>query len=137
MSVHVPAALRREVAARAGDRCEYCRIPAGFLTEALQVDDARPLRQGGPTDAANLTLACPACNLWKGYSVAAFDPATDRPVMLFNPRGDSWGEHFACRAGLIAGLTDGGRATVELLKMNELGAILLRRQALAEGFGFP
>ena len=36
---YTPAALRRDVIERAGDRCEYCLLPAGVAFFPHEVDD--------------------------------------------------------------------------------------------------
>ena len=126
MSVYVPAVTRRVVRERAADRCEYCRIVQAVERRRFEIDHVRPLRHGGRTVAANLALACPSCNLWKGPNVAAFDPADDRLATLFNPRVDVWADHFEATRGLASGLTPAGRATVAFLKMNDPLRVRLR-----------
>lgn len=42
--------------------CAYCGQPMAFY----HVDHVVPLAKGGGNDAANLALACPACNMAKG-----------------------------------------------------------------------
>ena len=134
MSVHVPAALRRTVRERAGNRCEYCRISQRFEINSLQVDHTRPLRHGGRTVAENLALACLPCNLWKGPNLTAFDPAEDRPEFLFAPRRDIWTDHFELHGGAVVGLTPTGRATAAFFKMNEPARVRLRaRSVVADG----
>jgi hypothetical protein len=46
---------------------------------------------------------------------------------LFNPRADSWSDHFAAIDGRIQGITEIGVATVSLLNMNDPDRIELRR----------
>jgi hypothetical protein len=57
-------------------------------------------------------------------------------VSLFHPRRDAWPEHFAWRGTLIVGQTAIGRATVQLLAMNDWQRVELRDnlQALGEPF---
>ena len=126
MSVHVPAAVRRLVRERAGDRCEYCRVAAWADRETLQFDHVRPLQHLGRTDAANLCLACAHCNQARGPNMSGFDPGDDSLVALFNPRADRWDEHFRAIRGLIFGLTPAGRASVRLLRMNAAERIFFR-----------
>jgi hypothetical protein len=54
-------------------------------------------------------------------------------VPLFNPRTDSWNEHFAFQGAMIIGLTPTGRATVRLLQMNAARRVELREMSLDEG----
>jgi hypothetical protein len=72
----------------------------------------------GPTDADNLALSCHSCNLHKGPNLSGIDPETGSTVALFHPRVQRWEEHFVRRGRIIVGLTDVGRATVEVLAMN-------------------
>ena len=119
--------VRRAVTERAGDRCEYCRLPQSAWTVGrLQVDHDWPRQHGGSDDLSNLALSCPPCNRFKGPNLTAVDPETGRVVRLFSPREDDWGEHFAADGGAVAGLTPTGRATARLLKMNEPDAVARR-----------
>ncbi|MFZ0593981.1 MAG: HNH endonuclease [Bryobacteraceae bacterium] len=120
-------AIKELVRRRAGNACEYCRIP----------QEATPLisfhiehivsRQHGGSDAPDtLALACDRCNAYKGPNLTSIDPHTNAVVPLFNPRLDTWGDHFAVRDGYITGLTAKGRATVRLLNMNAPRRVELR-----------
>jgi hypothetical protein len=42
----------------------------------------------------NLAFACVFCNRYKGSDIATVDPVTGEAVRLFDPRQDSWGDHF-------------------------------------------
>jgi hypothetical protein len=75
-------------------------------------------QHGGLDEVANLALACHHCNLHKGTNLSAVDPLSRQIVPLFNPRFDSWNEHFEIRGAMIEGKTPLGRATVRLLQMN-------------------
>ncbi len=61
--------------------------------------------------------------------ISARDPVTSREALLFNPRKDSWDDHFRWSKDqiLIEGLTPTGRATIVALKMNDPKIIELRR----------
>ncbi len=63
---YVPAALRRLVRMRAGERCEYCLIPENASFAPHQVDHVIAEKHGGLTDANNLALSCVLCNMCKG-----------------------------------------------------------------------
>lgn len=134
-SEHVPAALRRQVRARARGLCEYCRCPASFTTAAFHCEHAMPREAGGKTTLDNLAWACPWCNAHKYTKTYAPDPQTGRVVRLFNPRGQRWGRHFAWSADLmmIVGRTATGRATVVALHLNRPELLNLRRLLSAAG----
>ena len=60
MSVIISTALRRLVAQRAGNRCEYCLFPEAVALHRHEPDHIVPLQHGGATDPDNLAL--PACD---------------------------------------------------------------------------
>ncbi len=56
------AELREFVRRRAGDRCEYCRLPQEFSELRFHVEHIIPRQHGGTDDPGDLALACPDCN---------------------------------------------------------------------------
>lgn len=94
MSRHVSEELRRLVADRADDICEYCLIHNDYTFFGCEVDHVISLKHSGSTEPENLAYACSFCNRFKGSDVAALSPDTGEPVRLFNPRIDRWAEHF-------------------------------------------
>jgi hypothetical protein len=128
------AELRRLVRTRGGDRCEYC----GLRQEddpffRFHVEHVIARQHGGATDLDNLALSCHHCNLHKGPNLSGIDPDTGAVVALFNPRLQRWEEHFMLRGTLIVGLTETGRATVEVLAMNAPARRDLRTSPGASG----
>jgi hypothetical protein len=119
-------ARRAEVAARAGHRCEYCRLPTRGQVATFPVDHVVPKAAGGSADPGNLALACPHCNAHKWDAVEAADPLTGESVRLFHPRHDAWNEHFTWAAGELIGRTAVGRATVARLRINDPDMVELR-----------
>ena len=112
-------AIRHLVRDRAGHRCEDCLLPQKYaVVVRFHIEHIRARQHGGDNDPANLALACPHCNRFKGPNLTSFDPETDELVPLFNPRVQSWHEHFALDDVMLVGLTPIGRATVQLLHMN-------------------
>jgi len=51
--------LRDVVVRRAGNRCEYCQLPAYLQVGGFEVDHILPRSRGGQVDLANMALACP------------------------------------------------------------------------------
>ncbi len=103
-------AIREFVRNRAAHRCEYCRIPQDALLWAkFHIEHIRARQHGGTDDPENLALACRRCNLCKGPNLSSIDPETEVLARLFNPRTDSWSEHFALVGHRIIGLTNIGR----------------------------
>jgi hypothetical protein len=113
------AKLRQFARIRAGQLCEYCRVPQEFSELRFHIEHIVPRQHGGDDSADNLALACPYCNLRKGPNLTAIDPKTGMIEKLFNPRIDFWFDHFAYEGAYITGLTPTGRATVSLLEMND------------------
>jgi hypothetical protein len=128
------ATTRRSVRHRALDRCEYCRLPQRaqpFVT--FHVDHVVARQHGGTDDPENLCLACERCNASKGPNLSGRDPLTGNVERLFDPRHQEWPEHFQFRGSVIVGLTAIGRATVDVLNMNERRRVQLRVELLARG----
>jgi hypothetical protein len=46
------------------------------------------------------------------------DSTTGELTRLFNPRTDTWNQHFLIQAGRVIGLTPVGRTTANVLNMN-------------------
>jgi hypothetical protein len=127
------ASIREFVRNRANGQCEYCRLPqhaAPYFT--FHVEHIRARQHGGTDDLWNLALACPDCNAKKGPNIATVSPSTGKLVELFNPRQHTWQDHFAMAGPEILGTTEVGRATVQLLDMNEDRRIILRTSLQAE-----
>lgn len=88
-------------------------------------------------------MACRNCNEGRGDRCEGADPQTGEVVSLFNPRIERWSEHFAwdtSRTRLI-GLTATGRATVELLDVNDDRhgghSVRIRERDVADGYHPP
>lgn len=122
-------AVRELVRARAAGRCEYCGLPQALVPMVVfHVEHVVPRQHGGSDDPQNLALACFHCNLHKGPNLTGIDPETGRVVLLFDPRRDAWGEHFAMVDALIVGRTPVGRATARVMSMNASTRIELRTE---------
>lgn len=120
------SAIRRLVKSRADFRCEYCCLSEASSLLSFHVEHIIPRQHGGPSSEDNLALACPHCNLHKGPNLTGVDPDTGEITRLFHPRLDAWDEHFRLAGGRVIGLTEIGRTTLWLLKMNEGEQIELR-----------
>jgi hypothetical protein len=51
-------ALEELVRQRAGNRCEYCRVPQEYDKLPFEIDHVIARKHRGPTRASNLCLAC-------------------------------------------------------------------------------
>lgn len=116
----------REVEARAGRRCEYCRMHQVLQGATFHVEHIVPRSAGGSDDPSNLAWACPSCNLKKSNRVSAVDPVTEQEVSLFSPRLHTWEEHLSWDEYTAVGITPIGRALVAVLDLNHQRRLLIR-----------
>ena len=121
------AAVRRMVRERAGNRCEYCRLPQEQSPLfPLQIEHIRPRKHHGGDDLDNLALACIDCNLHKSSNISGIEPESGILTELFNPRRHVWDDHFEFRGPLILGKSAIGRVTIDVLNMNSYDQVALR-----------
>lgn len=118
---------------RAGFRCEYCQFPEAFSGLNFQMDHIIAEKHGGPTEEENLALSCIYCNSHKGPNLSGIDPITGEIVRLFHPRRDRWDEHFRWDGAVLVGSNPVGRATIEVLRINDSAAVALRRLFIRAG----
>lgn len=137
MSSSLPADVRRLVAERAGFRCEYCLVPDSLTFAPHEIDHIIALKHGGGSKLDNLAYSCAVCNKRKGSDVASYDRQTDRVIALYHPRRDSWGEHFQLEGARIVPLTERGRVTVDLLRLNRPTRLAERALLLEAGVLSP
>lgn len=127
MSVRSPQ-VRRRVREWALDRCVYCHAPESLSWSPHEVDHIVPANKGGTNDDENLCLGCRDCNLYKSDHIVATDPLTGESASLFHPRLQDWNTHFrwSVQGNKIEGSSPTGRATIHLLRMNEVAKVKLR-----------
>ncbi len=115
----IAAALRREILALDHQRCAYCRSPL-IAGVPMVVEHIMPLVAGGPSTLENLCLSCYRCNEFKGPRTDGVDPRDGQRTPLFHPRRQRWQEHFAWSGDgrIVQGMTACGRATIEVLRLN-------------------
>ena len=124
------AGTRQFVRDRAGGRCEYCGLHQTSSELSHHIEHIVARQHGGLDDADNLALACHRCNLHKGPNLTGIDPLTRGVEILFHPRRDQWADHFVYRGAYLEGLTPSGRATVEVLALNDARRLELRQELL-------
>lgn len=139
----VSDSTRREVRERAASRCEYCHADERWQFVRFTMDHVIPQSDAGSDEAENIALACRNCNERRSNLQQSADPQTGEVVRIFNPRQDNWNEHFSWSADrlYIVGLSPIGRATVQLLDMNDQRhggrTIRVRQRDLADRFHPP
>jgi hypothetical protein len=121
---------------RAGNCCEYCRLPQAFSSTPFQIDHIIAEQHGGRTVASNLALACLADNNHKGPNLAGIDPESGKRAWLYNPRRHKWSRHFRWQGPTLVGRTPIGRATIAVLAINLPHRVAQRAALIAEGV-FP
>lgn len=138
-SPHIPRALRARVAAQGRHRCGYCLTQETVVGVPMEIDHIVPTSLDGPTIEENLWLACSSCNEYKGAQVTGRDPETESIANLFNPREQSWSEHFVWtrRGDRVVGMTPTGRATIAILRLNRPLLVQARRRWVTAGWHPP
>lgn len=124
------AATRTIVRERANERCEYCLLPQRSCDLTHHIEHIVSKQHGGADVEENLALACHRCNLMKGPNLTGIDPVSGELTPLFHPRRDHWEEHFFIEGLRIKGRTPVGRATVNVLAMNDARRLELRSELL-------
>ena len=120
-------ASRAAVRRRAGNRCEYCQLRQEDSPLALlHIEHVVPRKHGGGDELDNLALACIDCNLHKGSNLTGIDPESGQITTLFNPRQQTWSDHFEWRGITVFGLTAIGRTTIRVLEINSDDHLTLR-----------
>jgi hypothetical protein len=125
----IPDAIRQRVRKAARERCGYCLSPQRYVMGKLEVEHIIPRARDGSDDESNLWLSCSLCNGYKGPQISGIDPVSGTMVSLFNPRSQSWKEHFRWNIDgtKIVGLTPTGRTTVQALQLNNELAVEVRQ----------
>lgn len=132
----IEPALRELVARRAQYRCEYCLLREDDSYTPHQVDHIVSRKHGGLSGHENLAYCCLRCNLWKGTDLGSVSLVTGELIPFFNPRRDSWTEHFRLDGALIDPITRVGEVTARLLRLNLDKRVAERRLLIAIG-SFP
>jgi hypothetical protein len=119
--VPISEKTRQIIRQRAKYLCEYCHSPERSSSNVFTIDHLMPQSLGGSDDLSNLALACRRCNERRYNFMSGTDPEVQQEVALFNPRLQSWADHFIWSAdGLtVVGITSVGRATCHRLDMND------------------
>lgn len=126
-------ARRNLVRQRAHGCCEYCQLDQKHINLPHQIDHVRATKHHGADTMENTCWACARCNGAKGANVAGFDPESGALVPLFNPRLDGWNEHFHWQGALLLGKTAIGRATIDVLRINDADCVERREELMGSG----
>jgi hypothetical protein len=102
----------------------------------FHIDHIIARQHGGATVLENLAFSCLHCNRHKGPNIAGTDPSTGKLVRLFHPRKDRWKAHFEWNGAVLVGRTVIGRATINVLSINDPDFLAVR-EALIREQAFP
>ena len=127
---------RQQVWQRAKGCCEYCQLPQEHSVLPHEIDHIRAKKHHGPHTLENTCIACAHCNGAKGANAAGYDSESGDLVPLFNPREDVWVEHFLWDGPLLIGKTPVGRATIDVLSINDAICVDQREFLIKAGL-FP
>lgn len=130
---YIPISLRQQVQERAQNRCEYCLYPQGAAFFAFEIEHIIAEKHHGTTSLDNLALACPYCNRAKGTDLGSIDPETGQLTPFYNPRTQTWRDHFQLHDATIMPLSSEGRVTVIILQFNHPDRREERQQLIAAG----
>jgi|SRR5579864_184245 len=111
-------------------------MPQQYDDATFEIDHLIATSHGGPTRSANLSLACFACNSFKGPNLSDRDIKTQKTDLLFDPRRHKWHRHFRWDGPRLVGRTAIGPATVATLRINLDHRLAYRQELIHEGV-FP
>ncbi|MGB3635992.1 MAG: HNH endonuclease [Rivularia sp. (in: cyanobacteria)] len=139
MSTYISDSLKNQILNNDKRRCRYCLTTEANSGIPMSYDHIHPVSKGGKTKFENLCLACRSCNEFKSDSTKAVDPLTGEAVAIFNPRTQSWLDHFTWSpdSTKVEGLTAIGRATIVALRMNNPVIIVARKRWTVSGWHPP
>jgi hypothetical protein len=120
-------------------RCAYCLGAQKYLMQRLEIDHIKSKAKGGTDDEENLCSSCRTCNAYKSIQTHGIDPDTEQITPLYNPRTDTWSDHFRWSEDgtRIIGLTATGRVTVNALQLNNEVSITTRTHWVSAGWHPP
>ena len=134
MRAYISGSTKKIVIARAGHRCEYCRVLAYLSAFDYHIEHIIGLQHGGPNSPNNLAYCCSICNWKKGPNISTILEFGGALIPLFNPRTQNWFDHFEAQNGYIKPLTPIGEATVKLLELNQRNKVEERFSMAQAGF---
>ena len=134
MRAYISGSTKKIVIARAGLRCEYCRVLAYLSAFDYHIEHIIGLQHGGPNSPNNLAYCCSICNWKKGPNISTILEFGGALMPLFNPRTQNWFDHFEAQNGYIKPLTPIGEATVKLLELNQRNKVEERFSMAQAGF---
>ena len=111
-------------------------MPASSSVSSFHVRPIVARKHGVESGLDNHDNTCIHCNQRKGPNIAGRDPESwgNRPP-LFHPRQDSWADHFEWNGPDLIGKTQIGRATIQVLSIDDPSFRAVRVALRDEGVG--
>ena len=91
-----------------------------------QIDHIISRKHGGSSGIGNLATLASSAIVTKVQISRRID-RSGRPIRLFDPRRDSWDEHFKLDGPIIQPLTPIGEVTARMLRLNAAERVIERR----------
>ena len=120
---------RKRLLEEHGNKCGYCGCEM-ISPELMEVDSYLPFRTHPECDEYdNYVLTCPICNRIK----SAREPiTTDGRVLILHPYKDNYKDEIKIdEDGYAHGLTDAGKSTVEIMRLNRPELVAYRVNNIA------
>ncbi len=105
-SPYLNVEVRRLVAKRADDLCEYCLISEHDTILGCAIDHIISIKHGGSSNIDNLAYCCVYCNRFKGSDIGSIILEKKEFVRFYHPRWDNWREHFKLNDSTIEPLRE-------------------------------
>ena len=126
MARDIDESARLLVIERARRRCEYCLVHEDNAGFPHQIDHIISRKHGGSSGIGNLATLASSAIVTKVQISRRID-RSGRPIRLFDPRRDSWDEHFKLDGPIIQPLTPIGEVTARMLRLNAAERVIERR----------
>ena len=97
-----------------------------------EVDHIISIKHSGSTELGNLAYACAPCNRAKGSDIGSISRSGEF-TRFFNPRTDSWSDHFRLEGATIQPLTQIGEVTTRILGFNDTERLHEREEMIRFG----
>ena len=124
------AGTRRLVRERAGERCEYCRLPQSALPLArFHIEHVIARQHRGGDSPGNLAFPAITAIFTRDRTCPASTHRMVESAGSSIPARIAGEEHFETWGLLLLGLTSTGRITVSVLAMNSQAQLETRRAA--------
>lgn len=133
MSRYISDKTRTKVEKRANHCCEYCLIHQDDTFFSCQIDHIISIKHGGDNDDKNLAYSCIFCNRNKGSDIGSILLPDRTLIRFYNPRIDTWSDHFYLDGATIEAKTKIGAVTIKILEFNTIERTLERLELQSVG----